>query len=187
MSLLWAVPNVLHTAAWSPDGREILFVDVGDEGRLWTLPAAGDEDPSPLAPWALSGAAETSISPDGRWLAFSSSESGRNEIYVQPFRLPGARIRLSQSGGRRPRWRRDGRELFFQSGQSLLVVPVEPGEDFVSGSPITLLTLDTPYSFQDTMPDGERFLVLTEPSQSDWQPIQVMLGWQEFLPQEGVE
>ena len=52
---------------------------------------------------------------------------------------------------------------------------------------MTLLTLDTPFLFQDTMPDGERFLVLNEPSLGDWQPIQVMLGWQEFLPQAGAE
>ena len=109
------------------------------------------------------------------------------QIYVQPFRRPGAKVRLSQNGGRRPRWRRDGRELFFQSGQSLQAVAVEPGQDFVGGRPTTLFTLDTPFSFQDTMPDGERFLVLTEPSPSDWQPIQVMLGWKEFRPQAGVE
>ena len=109
-------------------------------------------------------------------------ESGRSEIYVQPFRPPGAKVRVSRNGGQRPRWRSDGRELFFQSGQSILAVAVEPREEFVSGKPTTLFKLDGPFEFQDAMPDGQRFLVLIEPSPADSQPIHVMLDWREFLP-----
>jgi dipeptidyl aminopeptidase/acylaminoacyl peptidase len=185
-ALLWAAPGVQETVAWSPDGRDILFMNRADDRTLWSLPAAGGDDPGPLAPSAPGRAdSEASFSPDGRWLAVASSESGRSEIYAQPFRRPGPRLRLSQSGGRRPRWRGDGRELFFQSGQSLQAIAVDPGEDFVSGRPTTLFTLERGFAFQDTMPDGERFLLLTEPSPLDWQPIQVMLGWQDFLPESG--
>ena len=190
--LLWAeLDVVLEPAAWSPDGREILFNNYGDpSGNIWSLPATGGEDPTPLSPpitiavASVTSVNEMSFSPDGRWLAVASSESGRSEIYVQPFRRPGARVRLSQEGGRRPRWRRDGRELFFWSGQSVVAIPIEPGENFVSGPPTTLFTLDVPFSFLDTT-DGERFLVLMEPNLDAWQPIQVMVSWKEFLPQAG--
>ncbi len=180
--LLLAAPGVQHTVAWSPDGGKILFANEADERRLWSLSATGDGDPARLAPSAPTASGEACFSPDGRWLAFSSLESGRYEIYVQPFRRPGAKVRLSQNGGQRPRWRSDGRELFFQSGQSVLVVPIEPGEEFVSRTPTSLFTLESPFAFQDAMPDGERFLALIEPSSSDSQPIHVMLDWQEFLP-----
>jgi len=177
--LLMAVPDVQLTVAWAPND-EILFTS--PEGRtLRSLPATGDEDPAELAP-AAPGADGACVSPDGRWLAFSALESGRYEIYVQPFQRPGPKVRLSQNGGRRPRWRRDGEELFFQSGRSILTVPIEPGEEFVGGAPAMLFTLEEPFAFQDVMPDGQRFLVLIEPSLSAWRPIQVMIGWQEFLP-----
>ena len=186
--LLWAALDVmLHPAAWSPDGREILVNNGGDPSEnIWSLPATGGEDPTPLSPpiTTVGGVNEMSFSPDGRWLAVASSESGASEIYVHPFRRPGPRVRLSQEGGRRPRWRRDGRELFFWSGQSVVAVPIEPGENFVSGPPTTLFTLDAPFTFLDTT-DGERFLVLMEPTRDSWQPIQVMISWKEFLPRAG--
>jgi len=70
----------------------------------------------------------------------------------------------------------------FQSKHTLLAVPVEPGEDLGIGTPKELFTMDIPFSFLDVSPDGERFLVLLAPSQIDWRPIEVMLGWKEYLP-----
>ena len=186
--LLWAALGVvLHPVAWSPDGREILVINGADPStNIWSLPAAGDREPTPLSPpvTAVGGMGQLSFSPNGRWLAVTSLESGRSEIYVQPFRRAGARVRLSQEGGHRPRWRRDGRELFFQSAQSVVAISVEPGEDFASGPPTTLFTLAAPFTFLDTT-DGERFLVLMEPTRDSWNPIQVMISWKDFLPRAG--
>ena len=183
--LEWSMWPSFLPDAWSPDGGEILFLNEADPSmNVWSLPPTGGKDPAPVSP-PIRGTVNTQMrfSPDGRWLALVSLESGRGEIHVQPYRRPGARIRLSQEGGRRPRWRRDGRELFFQSGQSVLSVPVEmtPGENFVSGPPTTLFTLDAPFTFLDTT-YGERFLVLMEPTRDSWQPIQVMISWKELLP-----
>ncbi len=179
--LLWSAPGVQDPLDWSPDGSEILITDLADsEGNLWLVPVSSETEPVPLAP-AVSRASTASFSPDGRWLAFESSESGRPEIYVQPFRRAGAKVRLSRAGGSYPRWRRDGRELFFQSGQSLVAVRVEAGADFSSGPPETLFTLDQRFSFQDVTSDGERFLVSVEPRPHEWQPIEVMVGWTTLL------
>jgi len=182
--LLWSAPGVQQPTAWSPDGSEILMTNWADpERNFWLVPVSSESKPAPLAP-PVSRAGDygnASFSPDGRWLAFASSESGRTEIYVQPFRRAGAKVRLSRSGGSRPRWRRDGRELFFQSGQNLVAVRVEADARFESGPPETLFTLDQRFSLQDVTGDGERFLVTVEPRPHEWQPIEVMVGWNAFL------
>jgi Tol biopolymer transport system component len=181
--LLWSAPGVQIPRAWSPDGSEILMTDRADpERNFWLVPVSSESKAVPLAPPVSRApdSASASFSPDGRWLAFESSESGRTEIYVQPFRRAGAKVRLSRSGGSRPRWRRDGRELFFQSGQSLVAVSVEAGASFASGPPETLFTLDQRFSLQDVTGDGERFLLTVEPRPHEWQPIEVMVEREEL-------
>ena len=176
----FARPGVQHAVGWTPNGEEILFLDHGAGSKLWSMPAGGDGEPAPVVP-AFPQTSEVSFSPDGRWLAFSSLESGRFEVYVQPYKRPGSKVRLSPNGGRRPRWRPDGKEIWFQTGRSVIAVPVEPGEGFVSGRPVALFTLAEPFAFQDGTPDGERFLVVLESRRGDFEPLQVMVGWERFV------
>ena len=98
---------------WSPDGQFLLYTDEGGPSRdLWTLPLSGDRKPKPfLATPFLEDHGK--FSPDGRWIAYTSNASGRNEVYVRPFPAGEGLFKISRDGGREPRWRDDGRELFF--------------------------------------------------------------------------
>ena len=109
------------------------------------------------------------FSPDSRFVAYVSNESGRGEVYVQPFPEGGRRLTVSSNGGRQPRWRRDGKELFYLEGATLVAVSVSTSPSFSVGSATRLFkTIGTragrwgPYPQYDVSPDGQRF-ILAEP------------------------
>jgi Tol biopolymer transport system component len=109
-------------ASESPDGRTIVFeVQTAENGSdLYALSADGTGEARPLASTPFDE--ETpGFSPDGRWIAYASDESGRSEIYIWPFPGPGVKVRVSTDGGARPRWSRDGKELFYTSQEQLMV------------------------------------------------------------------
>jgi serine/threonine-protein kinase len=127
------------------------------------------------------------LSPDGRWLAYSSDASGRYEIYVQPYPGPGGRSQISTQGGTEPVWSRNGRELFFRSGDKMMVVAIETRSGFSAGKPKTLfqgLYQPTPIleANYDVAPDGSRFLMI-KPGGEEQGPTQVnvALNWFEEL------
>ncbi len=135
------------------------------------------------------------ISPDGRWLAYASNETGNGEIYVRPFpNVKDGRWMISSNGGRDPRWGPDGLELFYDEPASgrLLGVKVEPHSTFRFTRPQSILTEAAPISFggtaffyrsYDVAPDGQRFLRLRVAAQSDVATPQliVVLNWVEEL------
>ena len=173
---------------WSPDGRYILFDQVNpDTGSsdLFALPAEGDRPPLPLAVTPASEG-QGQFSPDGRWIAYTSNESGESEIYVVPFppNPKGGRWMVSRGGGVQPRWRRDGKELFYISQDwKMMAVAVETDATFRSGTPRALFDtemVDTgirngPISW-DIAPDGKRFLIITDTSQSN-PSLNLILNW----------
>ncbi|MEJ2086181.1 MAG: protein kinase, partial [Acidobacteriota bacterium] len=172
----------------SPDGKFLLYTAVGvDTGTdLWILPLDGEPDPFPFATGEFfEGSA--AFSPDGRWIAYTSNESGRGEVYVTPFPGPGRKRQISSEGGGGPIWRRDGRELYFQaSGGRLMAAEVDgSGDEFVVDSETELFQIprlagtNTDY---DVTGDGQRFLlnVVTEDS---FEPIQLMINWSAALPE----
>jgi serine/threonine-protein kinase len=104
------------------------------------------------------------LSPDGRWMAYESNESGRDEIYVRPFPdVDRGRWQLSSGGGIQPVWSRDGRELFYRSGAALMAVPVQTGASFAAGNARLLFEgryLAVGGRNYDVSPDGKRFLMI---------------------------
>ena len=131
------------------------------------------------------------FSPDGRWLAYSSFESGRSEIYVQPYPGPGGKWQISTEGGTEPAWNPNGRELFYRSGDKMMAVDITSKPGFAAGTPRNLFegryeTAIVPIDNYDVSPDGQRFLMLKPIEQTRAAPTQIniVLNWFEELKQK---
>ncbi len=196
-------PELLREAAGgvqmgsvTPDGALLAYVDraTGTGLDIWLLPLAGDRTPRP---WLKTSASENhpELSPDGRWIAYTSNVSDRNEVYVQPFPGPeGGRHQVSLGGGQSPLWSRDGRELFFMTDarpRQLMGVDVRTAPAFTVGAPRQLVARDLAMpggsSSYDASPDGRRFLVLEEVEAPDRTvaELQVVLNGLRLLSPEG--
>ena len=174
----------LGTWDWSADGRFILYRVLGGKTKndIWVLPMFGDREPYPLlqTDFQESGAR---FSPDGRWVAYVSDETGTNEVYVRDFQRSGGSWRVSNGGGNPARWRRDGKELFYISGGKLMAVDVKAvGSSFEPGVP-KLLFESRGVRFFDVSADGLRFLIPVPVEESAPEPITVVLNWTTDLKQ----
>jgi Tol biopolymer transport system component len=169
--------------SWTPD-QSLLLYEVEDPKTswdLWVLPLADGSKPYPFIQAPLRQEYGR-ISPDGRWVAYRSTESGRDEIYVVPFPGRGDKVQLSTSGGGYPRWRRDGKEIFYldNTNSKLLAAAVDgSGSQFKVGAESTLFAVrlmrgDWPY---DVSTDGQRFIVNTRVEQSSSLPVTVVVNW----------
>jgi eukaryotic-like serine/threonine-protein kinase len=170
----------------SRDGKYLLYEDLDPSSAadLWVLPLSGERKPFPFI---KTNYMETSarFSPDGHWVAYASNESGNYEIYVQSFPATGQAIRISSEGGIDPRWRRDGRELFFVSSDGwLMATDVKTEGSFSAGVPKPLFrfsgSTQTNRRSYWPRPDGKRFLVMTMSDTSAAQ-IRVTVSWTEAL------
>jgi dipeptidyl aminopeptidase/acylaminoacyl peptidase len=153
--------------SWSPDGRHVVYVrnDQSTGNDVWVLPLFGDRKPFPLL--QTRGAENwAAVSPDGRWIAYSSSEAGDVQVYVSRFPEGGRKWLVSAAGGSQARWRRDGKELFYLApDKRVMAAAVMPGrDDFDVGAIEPLFSIDLPYfpyhAF-DVAADGQRFIVNT--------------------------
>jgi len=165
---------------WSRDGKYVL---ARRNNALWCLTLTERVlKPFIQAKWVVKGA---QFSPDGRWVAYSSNESGSMEVYVVPFPSGNGKWQVSTGGGQEPRWRIDGKELFFLSRDSkMMAVPVSTGTSFESGSPVALFQTHRrqPISSQDVLSydvsaDGQKFLIATRVDESAVAPLSVLLNW----------
>jgi len=152
---------------------------------IWVLPMEGDRKPKPFLQTRFSERTPK-LSPDGRWMAYSSNESGRFEVYVQPFPGPGGKWLVSGDGGGEPVWARSGRELFYRNGDKMMAVEVATEGSFSVGKTQLLfegvyLSLSGLTSF-DVTPDGRRFVMIRhdEPALPATQ-LNVVLNWFEEL------
>jgi serine/threonine protein kinase len=176
--------NPFNAMSWSRDGKYIL---ARKNNELWSL-TWPERVLKPLiqAKWVVRSA---QFSPDGRWVAYSSNESGSMEVYVTPFPSGNGMWQVSTGGGQEPRWRRDGKELFYLSRDSkMMAVPVSAGASFESGSPVALFQTHRrqPISSQDIFSydvsaDGQRFLIATKVDESNAAPLTVLLNWTSAL------
>ncbi len=121
------------------------------------------------------------FSPDGRWVAYVSDESGRNEVYVQAFPLSGAKWQISTGGGAEPDWRKDGTEIFYLAAdRNLMAVPIKLGATLDAGVPRTLFPIPMTQGSHTfaVANDGQRFLVRASARSDRTGPITVVLNWQ---------
>ena len=120
------------------------------------------------------------ISPDGRWLAYVSNESGEEQVFVTSFPTPGPKLQISTDGGSEPAWFRDGKELYYRNGEQMLAVPISGGDELDAGSPQILfeepfmVSSTTPFTNYDVTSDG-RFLMLEGAEVTE--RIQIVLNW----------
>ena len=173
--------------AWSPDGETLAFkeVDPGTGADILTLSLKGGGKPVPFVQTAFTEASPA-FSPDGRWVAYQSNESGRDEVYVQPFPGPGAKALVSTDGGTEPAWSRKGDELFYRNGDKMMVVPTIIQPTFTASKPEVLFErpywMYPPLRNYDVTPDGRRFLMIKESEQvAAATRVIVVLNWFEEL------
>jgi eukaryotic-like serine/threonine-protein kinase len=190
---LFESDRLVSIDAWSPDGRYVVFTATGPRSLsdIWLLPVAGEKRATPFLESAFNKT-QAQVSPDSRWIAYTSYESGGDEVYVESFPTPGGKKQVSVGGGVQPRWRRDGKELFYLATDGrLMATPVTSGKTLAFGEAKPLFkTAVIPHGSQsiglatyyDVTPDGQRFLcVIPSASDQSFAPITVVLNWQAAL------
>jgi Tol biopolymer transport system component len=185
-------PNRQSVSDWSSGGRFIIYSEMAPDtaSDLWVSPVTPEGRPSPGAkPWPYIrepfNQVSARFSPDTRWVAYMSDESGQGEIYVRSFPEPREKLRISTSGGAYPQWGSGGRELFYQSREGkLMVVTLTPAGTSLTPSlprelfalPIDINRGPNPY---EAAPDGQRFLVSDVAAGPE--PVTVIVNWQALL------
>lgn len=183
---------------WSRDGRFLLYsqVDAKSKSDLWVVPLAGDRKPTVYLNSEFNET-QAQFSPDGHWITYVSDESGHPEIYVRPFPLAaggGSKWTVSNDGGVTPRWRRDGKELFYLAAndRTVMAADVSYTPSFKTGVPaplfnptmVNIATTSGSNGFNwDVTADGKRFLVITAAALQDTSqsPITVVLNWTALM------
>ena len=173
--------------AWAGDGQQLVFAD-GDPFDIWVLSLQGERTVEPLIQTPF-GESIPAVSPDGRWIAYYSDESGQREVYVQPFPGLDGKYPISTAGGTSPVWGPDGRELFYrdgQDGQAVLVVPIDTEGGFAAGTPEVLF--EGPYLSEipagrqyDVAPDGRILMIKPETDDATSAQIILVQNWFEEL------
>ena len=172
-----------YAQSWSPDGAHILFrvqsARTGYDIHVLALDT-GKDQPYVSGP---SDESQGQFSPDGNWVAYTSTESGRPEVYVQPFPATGAKWQVSTAGGEQPRWRADGKELFYLApDRALMAVPIRVPGAFDEHTPLRLFATNIPFGdinvsqSYDVTSDGERFVIAAPDPLSPQSPITVVTG-----------
>jgi hypothetical protein len=188
--LVFESPGENAPTSWSRDGRLLLLQvrDPNTRNDLWVLPLSTGAKPEPFLQSPYNEESGR-FSPDGKWIAYASNESGRYEINVTAFPGPGRRWQVSAAGGTQPRWSPDGKEVFFLSAaRHLMAAPVQArdgGLEIGPAKPVLEITYQVPGALYDVSPDGRRLLVITSPQPDDISPLTLRLNWLAAAPNGG--
>lgn len=191
--LLTSIGSMQSPESWSPDGRTLAFTQMDDPesgSDIYVLRIEGDQKPQALVRTKFSEGSPK-FSPDGKWLAYSSNESGRPEVYAMAFPGPGPKIQISTDGGTDPNWRRDGREVYYRNGDLMMAVDVTRGRTLDLSKPKVLWEgrylagvgsscgMAGPTSANyDVTADGERFLMIEDRSENvECKLLRVVSNW----------
>jgi Tol biopolymer transport system component len=174
--------------SWSRDGRYLIYSvtqnTTGGREDLWVLPMQGDRTPFPFSRTPFDQT-DPRFSPDGRWVAYSSNESGPHEVYVREFKVPpavtdtGEKWLISNAGGRHPSWRADGKELDYAGPgfTAEMSASVDAGPSFHAGVPQKLFELPPSLTGLSAAADLKRFLAAVPVQQKGTQSFNVMVNW----------
>jgi Tol biopolymer transport system component len=174
--------EAVRVTDWTPDGQAVVITRTNPTTRedIWLVPIRGGE-PRPLVATPFADT-QGVMSPDGRWIAYSSDESGAFEVYVEAVMdrspEPAVRVRATSGGGSDPRWRRDGRELFFRRGSEIHVATLAlgRGQNELASTSMLIDTARDLRSF-DVSPDGRRFLLNLDRAGHSPAPASLVWGW----------
>jgi serine/threonine protein kinase len=197
--LLLTTPENKSPTDWSKDGRVLLYTvaDPKTASDLWALPMTEPADarkPFPVLQTSFDEI-QGQFSPDGHWITYVSNESGRYDVYVKPFPDAGGRFPVSAAGGTNPRWRRDGKELFYVADNQLMAVPIRPGRDartLTAGAPLALFATHLALGgnlpaggynsgAQYTVTSDGQFLMNVTANDAVTSPITLVLNWTAAL------
>jgi eukaryotic-like serine/threonine-protein kinase len=184
---LLAATHAQFPGSWAPDGRTLAFVESHptNGADIWLL--SSDEDKA--QPFLVTRADERDpeFSPEGRWLAYTSNESGRDEVYVRPYGERSEGIQVSVDGGTCPAWNADGRDLFYQQGNRIISVALDAGRLFRAGRPRILFegvsqgdTMTGERNW-DVAPDGQRVMTVKSEEPPPPGQLYVLFNWMEEL------
>ena len=179
--------RAMHTpTSWSRDGRFLLYGETSGQSALWVLPISEESSATPAKPYPYLktrfNESWGQFSPDGRWVAYQSDESGAPQIFVRGFPEPLGKWQISTNGGEFPRWGSEGKELFYAGGGKLMSVSVQASTGNVSaGRPVELFPVALSSGGWGDTRDGQRFLTLDTPKAQETQPMTVIFNWQEGL------
>lgn len=181
--------NPRFPIAWSPDGRHLAFVEwhPHDMRDIWIYSPSETGQPrtEPIVATAFDEYAPK-FSPDGRWLAYVSNESGRYEVYVRPYPVGQGRWLVSVEGGTEPHWSPDGRAMFYRNGDKMMEVPVRTEPEFGVGTPAVVFRKEFKSGVYNTLSydvtaDGQRFLMIERNLEMIPNELNVVLDWNEEL------
>jgi Tol biopolymer transport system component len=173
---------------WSPDGRVLIYAENVNDPSSTTrtdLQLLSFDDSKTITPYLRTRFAETHgrFSPDGKWVAYTSDESGRDDVYVQSFPVGGPKLRISSTGGDFARWRQDGKELFYVAPDSTLIaVPIQVVANSLSfGESKPLFKITGRVSSYDVASDGQRILALAPANDNGEPSMTVVVNWPALL------
>jgi len=164
-------------AAFTRDGKKLIFTQdvTATDVNSWEVGVTGNATPVPLI--NLGEGDSLGISPDGKWIAYESAETGQLEVYVQPYPGPGGKWQVSNGGGYRPHWSPDGKEIFFRWGDAMMAASVQTRPHFTSDTAHMLFSGHYAHAGRDYETDGRRFLMMKSADQKGPTSLQVVLNW----------
>jgi Tol biopolymer transport system component len=169
----------LYPSDWTRDGKYLVFnrIDSTSTGDVWALPMGGSGDePIPVAD-SPHGEYDGRVSPNCRWIAYDSDESGQFEVYVTSFPEPGRKWQISSGGGDTPEWSPDGKAIYYSGNNTFFAVETDPGEStFGIGATKTLFESNTEISYRAD-PAGGRLILIEDADEGGVSPLTLVTGW----------